>query len=117
VLERLVGQVAVVLQGAGGYIHSDPNIWLDLAIASTAKWLVKRKGLVPPMNTLVLMLCTLPFVVIAAGIALLLGQPSLSLTLTLWGGMVFAIMVFFGALPRSSLPRSAKGTRPGLSLG
>ena len=60
--------------------------------------LAKRKGLLPPMNTVVLMLCALPFIVVAAGIALLLGQPSFSLTLILWGSMVALILVFFGAL-------------------
>ena len=50
------------------------------------------------MDTVVLMLCTLPFIVLAAGIAILLGQPSLSVTLILWGSMVVLIVVFFGAI-------------------
>ena len=49
------------------------------------------------MDTVILMLCALPFIVLAAGIALLLGQPSLSVTLILWGSMVVLIVVFFGA--------------------
>ena len=49
------------------------------------------------MDTVALMLCALPFIVLAAGIAILLGQPSLSVTLILWGSMVVLIVVFFGA--------------------
>jgi hypothetical protein len=49
------------------------------------------------MDTVALMLCTLPFIVLAAGIAILLGQPSVSVTLILWGSMVVLIVVFFGA--------------------
>ena len=64
--------------------------------SATANRLAKRKGLIP-MDTVVLMLCALPFIVLAAGIAILLGQPSLSVTLILWGSMVVLIVVFFGA--------------------
>ena len=49
------------------------------------------------MDTVVLVLCTLPFIVVAAGIAVLLGQPSLSVMLVLWGSMVVLIVIFFGA--------------------
>ena len=51
-----------------------------------------------PGDTVILVLCTLPFIVVAAGIAVLLGQPSLSLTLVLWGTMVVLIVIFFGAV-------------------
>jgi hypothetical protein len=50
------------------------------------------------MDTVILMLCALPFIVLAALIAILLGQPSLSVTLILWGSMVVLIVVFFGAI-------------------
>jgi len=49
------------------------------------------------MDTVVLMLCALPFIVIAAPIAILVGQPSVSLTLILWSSMVVLIVFFFGA--------------------
>jgi hypothetical protein len=49
------------------------------------------------MDTVALMLCALPFIVLSALIAILLGQPSLSVTLILWGSMVVLILVFFGA--------------------
>lgn len=49
------------------------------------------------MDTVALMLCALPFIVLSALIAILLGQPSLSVTLILWGSMVVLIVVFFGA--------------------
>jgi hypothetical protein len=64
--------------------------------SATANRLAKRKGLIP-MDTVALMLCALPFIVLAAGIAILLGQPSLSVTLILWGNMVVLIVGFFGA--------------------
>jgi cytochrome c-type biogenesis protein CcmH/NrfF len=54
----------------------------------------------------VLVLCTLPFILVAAGIAVLLGQPSLSLTLVLWGTMVALIVIFFGAVAWKSRKRS-----------
>ena len=64
--------------------------------AATAKIHAKRKG-TTPVDIVVLVLCTLPFIVFAAGIAVLLGQPSLSVTLVLWGSMVVLIVIFFGA--------------------
>jgi hypothetical protein len=64
--------------------------------SATAKRLVKVKG-TTLMDIVVLVLCTLPFIVLTAAIALLLGQPSLSVTLVLWGNMVVLIVIFFGA--------------------
>ena len=65
--------------------------------SATANRLAKRKGLIP-MDTVALMLCALPFIVLSALIAILLGQPSVSLTLILWSSMVVLILVFFGVL-------------------
>jgi hypothetical protein len=57
-------------------------------------------------DIVVLVLCTLPFIVLVSPIALLLGQPSLSVTLVLWGSMVFIILLAFGAFARKLHSRS-----------
>jgi hypothetical protein len=62
------------------------------------------------VDTVVLMLCALPFIVLAAGIALLLGQPSVSLTLILWDSMVVLILFFFGTLAWKLRDRQRHGT-------
>jgi membrane protein implicated in regulation of membrane protease activity len=49
-------------------------------------------------DMVVLMLCTLPYVVFAGAIALLLGQPSISATMWLWASMVVLILVLLGAI-------------------
>lgn len=61
-------------------------------------------------NIVVLMLCTLPFMVVVGGIALLLGQPSVSATLLLWLGMVILIVILFGAIAVRGL-RNARHER------
>ena len=48
-------------------------------------------------DIVVLVLCPLPVIVLVSPIALLLGQPSLSVTLVLWGSMVVIILLAFGA--------------------
>ncbi len=61
-------------------------------------------------NIVVLMLCTLPFMVVVGAIALLLGQPSVSATLLLWVGMVILIVILFGAIAVRGL-RNARHER------
>jgi hypothetical protein len=50
------------------------------------------------LDLVVLMLCSLPFIVLVSPIALLLGQPSPTVTILLWVGMVVLILVLFGVL-------------------
>jgi hypothetical protein len=68
---------------------------------------VKGKGITLE-DVVVLMLCTLPFILLVGVIALLLGQPSPSVTLVLWGSMVVLILIFFGAFASKLRDRSRR---------